>query len=1287
MKDFFFQRLNTWLWSMIVLLVVAMAVYSSLGRLLVSNVSRYQDEILQYVNARSSFELQIDELRGSWVSLTPRFEATGVRIVGDEHAPEALAFDRLLLELDVFDSIRRLSPQLYTLTVSGMRIHVDVLEDGSLRLAGMAQAGGAGFTTRLYDFVFNAEQMQLADIALTLHDERGARVSFAEAELRRDGAFRRINLALRAPGRQSWFRLIGEGHGELRDLQDFDGQFHLESSVGQLAFYDDLLGQADLQAENGALDSKLWLGITRGDVQLAAQLSGRDIHLKSIGDSPRRVAFDAIEATARADYAEGQWRFRARDVAVSGAEQGFAIDRLAGEYDGQRLELRLADLQLGTISRYLERAGLLPQTAADVLGKLSPDGILERVAMVLPDIADRSDWRLSANFNNVDVKPWKGAPGLTSAAGYASIGPTDGRVQLDSSDFSMAFPVIYHEPLHYQDFSAELAWQVHEDAFHVVSGPFTALGREGKVRGLFSLNLPRVATQAGAEMDLMVGLRDLEPYHRNKYLPYTLSENLLNWLEPSIGDGLIHEAGFIYRGSLAKKLPQHRTVHLFFDIENTQVNYHPQWPGLTELDGRIVIDNSNVDLLATKGRILDSAVRDIKVRLRPDSDEQLRLAVSAQMLGSAADGLAIVNQSALRDIVGDTFIDWRLDGALATEVQLQLNLSDNTEAPDVVVRADWSDVDVEMLSLNLSLQAVSGQLNYDSHTGFAAESINGSFWGKPFSGSVSQGREGDGLAELDIEVHSRIAVDALRDWLELEMLRFATGETAAELHVLLPPGGSARLEVLSDLQGVALDLPRPWGKAADATETLQLSMPLGESPQHVQVSLAEQAWLDIVLAEVGFSAGSLGFGAALPATEEGLFLLGGELSYLDWDEWSRFIDSYISPPGAESELAVLAAIRDLQLQSLLLFGQKFESVLLSGEQLAHGWHFDASTNWLRGSIDLPDDLSHIAIAVEDLDLVGFREQLSSLEPLQESDEDLPEISVTIDNLREAEQVWGKLGFNLQERQGNYHFLDISGELRGLQLGTEGGLQLDWLQEEAGPRTHLYGGVSFLDFGDVLTQYQVERVIQTNNGQAQLDLSWPGDPNAFDMATTTGSMQLAVGPGSFLKTSGATEGTLRVVGILNLADFVRRLSLDVSYAGKSGVPFESINGELKYGGGRVEVPHLDISGPSSRFQFVGVAEVEEATIDGELVVTLPIASNLPWIAALVSGLPAAAAVYVVSKVFTKQMDKFSSAVYEVKGPWADPEVNFQSIFDDTAEQKELKTADGPDAAAPAQVPDS
>jgi uncharacterized protein YhdP len=92
--------------------------------------------------------------------------------------------------------------------------------------------------------------------------------------------------------------------------------------------------------------------------------------------------------------------------------------------------------------------------------------------------------------------------------------------------------------------------------------------------------------------------------------------------------------------------------------------------------------------------------------------------------------------------------------------------------------------------------------------------------------------------------------------------------------------------------------------------------------------------------------------------------------------------------------------------------------------------------------------------------------------------------------------------------------------------------------------------------------------------------------------------------------------------------------------------------------------MDVVGGASGFRFNGVAEVESRSLDGELVVTLPVANNLPWVAALTAGLPVAAGVFVLSKLFENQFNRLTSAVYAASGTWDDPRVTFDRVFDDT-----------------------
>ncbi len=1261
-----------------------LAVYSSVGRLLLGNLYQYRDDILREANNRLDFVIEIDELKGSWRSLSPRVTATGVRIRGDEQAPAGLEFAELALEFDVLDTLISMSPRLFMLSAQGGRMRVDVDENGQMTLAGIQGSGQTGTTGTLNDFIFNAEELLLGETVVELNDGERTRISFVEADLERDGDFRRARLSLKAPERKSVFRLTAEGVGELENFRKFEGLFHLRTVASDLSEYSDLLAQAGLVPRSGKIENDLWLRLDRGGVHLATALDGADIDIGPAQEGGRAVRMDQVSVTAAADYADGRWQFRARDLVVLGGENAVRIDRLTGSYGDDSLSLRLADLELGTLSRYLEQAGLLPDTAVNVLSRLSPEGQLSVADFSLGELSGRRDWELAMNFEELDVEPWKGAPGLTNAAGFAVLRADGGTVQLSSSEFSMAFPAVFKEPLHYNAFSAELDWAVHGDAFRVRSGPFTAIAEEGEVRGLFSLKIPRQKVPTGVEMELMVSLRDTLPEYRNKYMPYKLDPKLLTWLEPAIGEGRITEGGFIYRGSLAK-LPQHKTVQLFFDIEDTRIDYHPDWPALEDLHGLVLIDDTNVDLFGSEGRILDSGVSDIRVRLRRDASQAMQLAVSANMVGSAADGLHIVNHSPLRTLVGDNFADWQAEGGLASALELEMNISDLSQPPVVDLTTFWADVTVDMGSLDLEIDAVNGRLDYDSEQGFHADEITGRLWGKAFSGRVSQGRQGGELATLDIAARGPVTAASVREWLDLDLLRLAEGETDAELHVLVPSEGSARLEVASELEGVSLDLPTPWSKEAGESRPVTLAMPLAAGPKRVELSMEQRAFLGIDLGDDGFEGGSLGFGAALAEREAGRFLMGGNLELLDWDEWELFIDRYF--PEDNAAPVILTAIRDLRVDELRLFGYQVDDATLSGRELPDRWLIEFDTAWGAGAVDIPDDLSLIGVDFERLDVVGLGVFGSGSGTL-EGDTEMPPFRVAIQRLHDGEQDWGDLAFDLRAMRGNLHFENITGTLRHLQLGPEEGMRLDWLSDEEGDRTRLLGKLAFTNFGDVLTEYNYEEIVATESGRVGLELTWPGGPNDFLLAETTGHMRIDVDQGSFLKTSGATSGTLRVVGILNLTEMVRRLSLDLSHVYKSGVAFDSIKGDLYFQQGMIDVPHLDVQGRGSRLQFAGVANAREQTVDGELVATLPIASNLPWMFALVSGLPAAAGVYVISKLFDKQMDRFSSAVYRVEGPWADPGVNFERIFDDSAEQPEIQTAETVEPEATAEeVPET
>jgi uncharacterized protein YhdP len=269
--------------------------------------------------------------------------------------------------------------------------------------------------------------------------------------------------------------------------------------------------------------------------------------------------------------------------------------------------------------------------------------------------------------------------------------------------------------------------------------------------------------------------------------------------------------------------------------------------------------------------------------------------------------------------------------------------------------------------------------------------------------------------------------------------------------------------------------------------------------------------------------------------------------------------------------------------------------------------------------------------------------------------------VDIDTLRSGERRLGTLGFDLEPRPNEraLYAADVSGELWGARLADPYPGLLRWSVDEQGETTALEFDASFENIGDVVAAAGFAPSLESEVGRAAFRLAWPGAPTAFDVAATRGSLNLSARRGRVLE---SRPGPLALIGFLNFAEILRGLSL--SYVFESGIPYERADAELFLHGGTVEIADLQIDGAASAFAFSGVSNLELGEVDGELVVTLPVANNLPWVAALAGGLPVAAGVFVVSKVFEKQVNRMSSAVYEVSGAIDAPEVEFRRLFDDT-----------------------
>jgi uncharacterized protein YhdP len=493
------------------------------------------------------------------------------------------------------------------------------------------------------------------------------------------------------------------------------------------------------------------------------------------------------------------------------------------------------------------------------------------------------------------------------------------------------------------------------------------------------------------------------------------------------------------------------------------------------------------------------------------------------------------------------------------------------------------------------------------------------------------------------------------------------------------------LTIQSTLEGVSLDLPEPWKKNAGAKRPLRLDIPLGGESLQLGISLADELRAQLEVVDNRLQAASLGLEREPAPLEDGRLHVKGHAAYADTTEWQHFLTSYVltnsiaaGEDGAatavasgverveqqgeysEPALRLAVAIDDLWVDQMVVGGQDLGDVWFSLVEDEGLWRLAVETDWLRGEIDyIAEGQSRVDIGYLDL---GRLDDMDLVQGAQGSIFEVPELSISIAELRRAETLLGEIDFNLHSDGANLYAQDIHGEIAALRVLADEPARLVWHQGDDS-RTTVEARLHFEDFGQTLDRLGYQKTIQTEEGFINLALDWPGAPQDFSLLHGQGSLRVEMGEGHFPEAPGGASGALRVISILNLAEIVQRLSLNQKF--DSGIPFNDLNGEVFLHAGTIEVVNMDIQGSASSFQFSGVSDVASRSLDGELVVTLPVAGNLPWVAALTAGLPVAAGVYLLSKVFETPLNRLTSAVYTTSGTWDEPEVKFDRVFDDTA----------------------
>ncbi len=772
-------------------------------------------------------------------------------------------------------------------------------------------------------------------------------------------------------------------------------------------------------------------------------------------------------------------------------------------------------------------------------------------------------------------------------------------------------------------------WQIDAQSLHLGNADFEVYAR---------LRLNHSA-QASTYLEAIAHLARLNLANLDTYLPRHPPAGLAKWLARKPLHG-IAQGRLLWRGRL-QDFPfrdYSGVSEAWLSSQQVKIKFHPRWPALTQADMNLKFRNGRLTIGMAQGKLDTAPIETLSATLDISATEPI-LDVRGRSRNPVKQILQVLELSPLEPAITTLTTLTHLNGQATVSLGISLPIQ-HPQAYQIDGRAKLQRGNWRLLNQALGLDDLSGELRF-THQQLTAR-LDGRFRQEP--------------AQLEATVdqhHTRLTLSTRLDPEVLPntaLRQYLTGATKALLTLAIRHGQKLppRLSLHSDLQGLAVDLPYPLGKAAGQLHPLDLTAWL-QSPQ-VPLNLdygPVHAMLAIDRTTHQMS-GRIGLGQPPPpGGPDGGLILVGHLDRLPLDPWLALLSRQRLDPTS-----MIARLRqlDLHVDHLQLGTQdhgphRFKAYCsdsdwqgtLTTPYTAGNWSWHAGQNQLDFKLDFVD-LDELPQSVQDTGQTqALPEWLATASwpaltlyarHLQWQNQDLGMV-----NLKTLPQPPARLGFDLR-LVGDKHRLDASGT---------------WHTQI--PSTHVSGRFRSDDLGRFLKHIGHSTALVQTPTTIAFKLNWPAPPYQFSAAKLGGRIHLDMGPGRWLD---AEPGAGRLLGLLYLGTLGRRLRLDFSDLFQAGLAYEHIGGHIRLKDGLALTDDVAIAAVSARIHIAGSVDLANHQVD-EYVTVFP---NTPVTLGLfgkheTNGLGKMAS--LAQRLFNAPLDSITQSQYAISGTWDDPNI--------------------------------
>jgi uncharacterized protein (TIGR02099 family) len=923
-----------------------------------------------------------------------------------------------------------------------------------------------------------------------------------------------------------------------------------------------------------------------------------------------------------------------------------------------------------------------------------------------------------------------GSPGVRGAQLDFELTQSGGRALVSIHDGRLELPGLFEEPVIAMDqLSADVQWQIHGENLSVQLSRmnFSNADAQGEVQ--FKWNSSDPATSPGRSrypgvLDLQGSMSRAEGARVHRYMPLVIDRAVRDYLRDAVTAGRASGVRFRVQGDLHDMPftdPKHgdfritanvRDANFAYVPRSTQPEGAPPWPALTQLNGELVLDRSSLQLKDVSARVAQAP--GLRISHGEARIPELRHAATVNVSLEARGPLdelfkGVINNSPLAAMTGQTLSQTSASGNAEIQLKLHLPLNEldkSTVEGQVQLTGNELQLSPEIPRLSKAYGVV-----HFSEQGFVifggvARMLGGEV--RAEGGTIHEPGV-HAASQPMLRVQGTLTAEGLRQARELgviaRMAQQASGKTTytATLGVRR---GVPEFVFSSNLQGLALNLPPPLDKKAEARLPLRLETAL--TRESLQVDAARSGLLqDQLTLEVGRSVsvkyvrdvagpeakilrGAMGIGQSaegiVPMPAEGV-VASVKMNSLDLDAWRAIVAPTAavgtpgSPPTREAGAttgvmsAYVPTTMVIQANELTAGGHKFNNVVAGGSRIGQTLLVNMDAREFSGYLEYrqPTGAGAGRLYARLARLSLAQSEASEVETLlDEPPVNIPALDIVVDDMELRGKRLGRVEIEAVNRGAARRdagarewrlnkFNVITPEAVFTATGnwavlseTESTVNKPQVSRPRAERrrTVMNFKLDMVDAGDLLGRLGMKDVIRHGKGKMEGQVAWIGSPLALDYPTLGGAFNINVENGQFLK---AEPGIAKLLGVLSLQSLPRRLTLDFRDVFSDGFSFDFVRGDVRIEQGMAMTNNLQMKGVNAAVLMEGRADIARETQDIKVVVVPEINAGTASLIATWINPAVGLGTFLTQLILRRPLIESATQDFQISGSWADPKI--------------------------------